>query len=119
MPSTPFKGVRISWLMVARNWLFERVARLGAVLGALEFLFLVLAMRDVGVGPDRADREAVGVALDHLAAAQDPAPLAVVRAHPVLDAVLGHQALDDLPDRGGDQWAVVGVRDLRQLVRAS
>ena len=26
MPSTPFIGVRISWLMLARNWLFSFVA---------------------------------------------------------------------------------------------
>ncbi len=26
MPSTPFIGVRISWLMLARNWLFARLA---------------------------------------------------------------------------------------------
>ena len=34
MPSTPFIGVRISWLIVARNWLFAIVAASAASFAA-------------------------------------------------------------------------------------
>ena len=38
MPMTPFIGVRISWLMMARNSLFARSAPSASFLGLLQFL---------------------------------------------------------------------------------
>ncbi len=41
MPSTPFMGVRISWLMLARNWLLARLAA-----SAASFARVSSAVRD-------------------------------------------------------------------------
>ncbi len=47
MPMMPFIGVRISWLMLARNWLLARLAASACFLGSQQLGLRPLALGDV------------------------------------------------------------------------
>ena len=81
MPSTPFSGVRISWLMLARKTDFWRLASLARVTAASRSAAELLALGAV------ADRQSNTSDAGHVAqvggAHVDVAPV-VARAHPPL-----------------------------------
>ena len=49
MPMTPFIGVRISWLMLARNWLFALFAAAAVSVASSSAKRVLLALRDVAL----------------------------------------------------------------------
>ena len=59
MPMMPFIGVRISWLMLARNSLLARLAGFGRLLGAGQRLLGELARGAVAVDREEPDLAAV------------------------------------------------------------
>ena len=91
MPMTPFIGVRISWLMLARNSLFDAVGGFGGILrafpfhdlgleglvGAGDFQFSQLQIMNVRAGAKPFEDVACAVSQRH-AADQPPA----VTRHP-------------------------------------
>ena len=62
MPSTPFIGVRISWLMVARKPDLARLACFGIVARFGQRLFQRLALGDVAADALHFDQAAMGIA---------------------------------------------------------
>ena len=70
MPMMPFIGVRISWLMLARNSLLARLAAFGGLLGALQLGFGALAVGDVARVDDDSGQDRIVEVIIH-AALQD------------------------------------------------
>ena len=84
MPMTPFIGVRISWLMLARNSLLAWLALFGGLLGAMHFLLGLLARRDVDQGPFD-DRRHARLALEQRHAFEHPHRRAILAPVAALD----------------------------------
>ena len=61
MPITPFIGVRISWLMFARNSLFDRLAASASSFAAFSSTSAQLPLRHVEHEHDHADRLAASL----------------------------------------------------------
>ena len=76
MPMTPFMGVRISWLMLARNSLLARLAASAASLASRSSSSALLAVGDVARDAEGADDLAAAVAQRHLGG-RDPVLVAV------------------------------------------
>ena len=57
MPMMPFIGVRISWLMLARNSLLARFAPSASILGLLEFGIDAIQRRRVPPDEEREDHD--------------------------------------------------------------
>ncbi len=86
-----------------------------ALLAFADLDFGALALGDVGVGPDHAQRVAARRALRDLAVAQDPLPLPVARAHAVLGLVFRNVPLEGGREVGVQRVALVGMGELEHL----
>jgi hypothetical protein len=75
MPSTPFSGVRISWLIEARKFDFATVAASACCLASISASSGLLLFLDVQHQADSAHRNAVFIALH---AHEDTHPLLVL-----------------------------------------
>jgi hypothetical protein len=118
MPMTPFIGVRISWLMLARNSLLARLASLGLHLGVDQRLLDRLAAGDVGEAADHPQRRPGLAALDHVAAIEHPDHAAVLAAHLVF-VVIRPLAAQAAADRVHDGVALLVHQHSREVVHGA